>query len=141
MVYRKVTPFTNSVFLTASQENTTLSVVRVNEGSGDNSTDVNMTVEEISGSVLKGTQEEPMETDEEITQINGGEKAEMKSTDQAVEPTDPLLTLDQEEIEKIEHALQAEAGQFFGNILPQEAGLDDLLDPELTGGKLDRTLV
>ena len=45
-----------------------------------------------------------------------------------------LAQLDQEEILKIEHALQAEAGQFFNNSLPLEAGLDDLLDPELTGG-------
>ena len=47
---------------------------------------------------------------------------------------DPLLaTLDKESVEKIEHALQAEhAG---GLVQRFDAGLEDLLDPELTGGK------
>lgn len=111
----------------------------MNEAAGDSSTDVNMTVEEIynpvSGGVLKEEPEEPMETDQEVVQVNGNAKAVLKINEHGLETADPLLALDQEEIEKIEHALQAEqAGQFFGNILPQEAGLDDILDPELTGG-------
>ena len=76
-----------------------------------------------------------MEPDQEIAQINGNVKAGLKISEQVLETADPLLALDQEEIEKIEHALQAEAGAFFNNILPPEAGLDELLDPELTGGK------
>lgn len=135
-------------FHLGSQENTTLSVVRVNEAAGDSSTDVNMTVEEIynpvASSVLKVEPEEPMEIEHEIAQVNGTAKGVLKLNEHGLETADPLLALDQEEIEKIEHALQAEqAGQFFGNILPQEAGLDDLLDPELTGGwlyTLDATL-
>ena len=117
-------------FFPASQENTTLSVVRVNDTAGDSSTDVNMTVEEIynpvASSLLKGN----LETDQEVAQVNGKAKA----AEHVLETTDPLMDLDQEEILKIEHALQAEAGQFFNNSLPLEAGLDDLLDPELTGG-------
>lgn len=123
--------------LLTSQENTTLSVVRVNEAAGDNSTDVNITVEEDfnpgSSSILQGNEEDLMETDQEIAQVNGNAKTGLKISEQVLETTDPLLALDQEEIEKIEHALQAEAGAFFNNILPPEAGLDDLLDPELTG--------
>ena len=118
------------LFFSASQENTTLSVVRVNDTAGDSSTDVNMTVEEIynpvASSLLKGN----LETDQEVAQVNGKAKA----AEHVLETTDPLMDLDQEEILKIEHALQAEAGQFFNNSLPLEAGLDDLLDPELTGG-------
>lgn len=88
----------------------------------------------VSSSLLKGNEEEPMETDQEIAQVNESVKTGQKISEQVLETTDPLLALDQEEIEKIEHALQAEAGAFFNNILPPEAGLDDLLDPELTGG-------
>jgi hypothetical protein len=130
--------FINLPHFSGSQENTTLSVVRVNDSAGDSSTDVNITVEEdfnpVSSPVLKENQEELMETDQEIAQVNGNVKAGPKISEQVLETTDPLLALDQEEIEKIEHALQAEAGAFFNNILPPEAGLDELLDPELTGG-------
>ena len=56
-----------------------------------------------------------------VVQVNGGVTN--------LEAPDPLLALDQDEIEKIEYALQAEqAGQLFN------AELEDLLDPELTGG-------
>lgn len=127
--------FINLFKFSGSQENTTLSVVRVNDTAGDSSTDVNITVEEdfnpVSSSILKEDEEQLMETDQDIAQVNGNVKAGLKISEQALETTDPLLALDQEEIEKIEHALQAEA---FYNILPPEAGLDDLLDPELTGG-------
>jgi hypothetical protein len=130
--------FYSYTLFSGSQENTTLSVVRVNDVAGDSSTDVNITVEEdfnpVSSPVLKENEEELMETDQEIAQVNGNVKAVPKISEQVLETTDPLLALDQEEIEKIEHALQAEAGAFFNNILPPEAGLDDLLDPELTGG-------
>ncbi len=136
-----------TIFLlfSASQENTTLSVVRVNEAAGDNSTDVNMTVEEIynpvTSSILKGNQEEEMEAeDQEVAQVNGNAKVVAKTAEPVLETTDPLMDLDQEEILKIEHALQAEAGQFFNNSLPLEAGLDDLLDPELTGGYINTML-
>ena len=66
----------------------------------------------------------------------------MKISEQNLDVPVPLLDLDQEEIEKIEHALQSEQarqilGGGFGGILGPsgtEAELDDLLDPELTGG-------
>lgn len=74
--------------------------------------------------------------DQEVAQVNGDAKVVVKTAEPVLETTDPLMDLDQEEILKIEHALQAEAGQFFNNSLPLEAGLDDLLDPELTGGWL-----
>ena len=57
-----------------------------------------------------------------------------------VEVPDNLLALDQEEIEKIEHALQSEQARqlLLSGILGQgteaEAALNDLLDPDLTGG-------
>ena len=121
-----------------SPETTTLSVVRVNDTSEEG--DVDMTVEEIfnpgAGGILKEEEEEEEQMEVVPTQINGNPKV------QSLEGAIPLLALDQEEIEKIEHALQAEqAGQFFNNILPQEAGLDDLLDPELTGGSYDNNLI
>lgn len=116
-------------------------MVRVNDTSGENSTDVNMTVEEIynpsHGSA--SVSEEKCENEEQCDEIDEKEdesfKLEARVPDQGIETTDPLLNLDQEEIEKIAHALQEEqVGSLFGNILPQEAGLEDLLDPELTGG-------
>lgn len=89
----------------------------MNEAGGENDSDVNMTVEEILN---------PSTT---LMKANGVPVT--KQTDQSLENLDPLLeTLDKEDFEKIEHALQAEqAGQLF------DAGLEDLLDPELTGGK------
>ena len=106
--------------VTGNQESATLSVVRVNESEGDNSTDVNMTVEEIFSPVHPS----PVKSENEratTIQVNGNVNNS--------EAPDPLLDLDQEEIEKIEHALQAEqSGQLF------TAELEDLLDPDLTGG-------
>lgn len=120
----------------ATQENTTLSVVRVNDNSNDNSTDVNMTVEEIyNPGAVALTEEDSVNQEPTTVDAKDTENLDARVSDQGIEPTDPLLNLDQEEIEKIAHALQEEqVGHLFGNILPQEAGLDDLLDPELTGG-------
>jgi len=104
--------------VTGNQENASLSVVRVNESEGDNSTDVNMTVEEIFSPVHPSPVKSVNERATTI-QVNGN-----VNNSEA-----PLLDLDQEEIEKIEHALQAEqSGQLF------TAELEDLLDPDLTGG-------
>ena len=141
----------------ASKENTTLSVVRVNEDSGGDDNDVNMTVEEIynpsTSSVLKENSAEIKQLVQDQSNLlenvaikmNG--KIGIEKTDHASDPVTmdvpvPLLDLDQEEIEKIEHALQSEQarqilGGGFGGILGpngSEAELDDLLDPELTGG-------
>ena len=78
--------------LTANQENGTLSVVRVNESvDGDSSTDVNLTVEEIYNPV----QSSPIKGEPIAVQVNGGVVN--------LEAPDPLLDLDQEEIEKIYH--------------------------------------
>ena len=92
----------------------------MNESDGDTGTDVNMTVEEIFSPVHSS----PVKMGNEQTstvQVNGNANNP--------EAPDPLLDLDQEEIEKIEHALQAEqSGQLFS------AELEDLLDPDLTGG-------
>lgn len=86
---------------------------------GDSSTDVNLTVEEIFNPVQ--IQPAKVENEPIVVQVNGGVTN--------LEAPDPLLALDQDEIEKIEYALQAEqAGQLFN------AELEDLLDPELTGG-------
>ena len=141
--------------MTASHENTTLSVVRVNDDLGGSNTDVNLTVEEIfnpTNTVLKesSTEQDYQEklgiSTTEVTKMNGeknghSDDAIPKIGDSHLDAPDPLLNLDQEEIEKIEHALQSEQarqilGVGFSSILGQgaEAELDDLLDPELTGG-------
>lgn len=149
--------FSISLIPKASKENTTLSVVRVNDDSGGDNTDVNLTVEEIynpsTNSVLKEnsadtkqlTQDQSSLSENAAIKMNG--KIGIEKTDHASDPVPldvpvPLLDLDQEEIEKIEHALQSEQarqilGGGFGGILGptgSEAELDDLLDPELTGG-------
>lgn len=114
----------------------------MNDSFSESGTDINMTVEEIyNPSHVSATEEETsnQEQAEDPLELKENEtyKLEPRVPDQGIEATDPLLNLDQEEIEKIAHALQEEqAGSLFGNILPQEAGLDDLLDPELTGGIL-----
>jgi len=141
----------------ASKENTTLSVVRVNDDSGGDNNDVNLTVEEIynpsTNSVLKENsaetkqivQDQSNSSENVAIKMNGKigvEKTDPASDTVALDVPVPLLDLDQEEIEKIEHALQSEQarqilGGGFGGILgptSSEAELDDLLDPELTGG-------
>lgn len=121
-VYKMLVIFFNSIplftfdFFTASQEgNTSVSVVRVNETGGGSSSDINMTVEEImnpSSTLLKAN------------------RVTKQADHNNIENLGTLLDLDKEDFEKIEYALQAEqAGQFFS------AELEDLLDPELTGGK------
>jgi hypothetical protein len=78
-----------------------------------------MTVEEIFSPVHSSPVK--LKTERASSQVNGSINNP--------EAPDPLLDLDQEEIEKIEHALQAEqSGQLFS------AELEDLLDPDLTGG-------
>ncbi len=105
------------IYFTASQEgNSSVSVVRVNETGGGSSSDINMTVEEImnpSSTLLKAN------------------RVTKQADHNNIENLGTLLDLDKEDFEKIEYALQAEqAGQFFS------AELEDLLDPELTGGKI-----
>lgn len=109
---------TTCVFVSASQEgNTSVSVVRVNETGGGSSSDINMTVEEIMNP--------------SSTLLKANRVAKQAGDHNNIENLGPLLDLDKEDFEKIEYALQAEqAGQFFS------AELEDLLDPELTGGKI-----
>lgn len=108
--------------VTAPETNTTLTVVKVNEANGGSNSDVNMTVEEIHNPAIKtnGISTEPAE----------------HHSEHHIDPVDPILAnLDKESVEKIEHALQAEQA---GGLQLFDAGLEDLLDPELTGGDKTR---
>ncbi len=159
------------MYFAVSQENATLSVVRVNDECGEDNKDVNLTVEGIYTTPTKkllansgGDSEKSCAgADGEVDITNGVVVSKLnldsgaKTLAQGQEAltgkagehgllegvVDPLLDLDQEEIEKIEHALQSEQarqllGATFGGILGQgtdaEAALDVLLDPDLTGG-------
>ena len=133
----------------------------MNDECGENNTDVNLTVEGIftpTKKIVDSDNTESCDTanlDEGRDVSSGVEVVKMLASDNLAKvphgqetgkigdghALDPLLDLDQEEIEKIEHALQSEQARqildgSFGGILSQNAApeLDDLLDPELTGG-------
>ena len=152
--------------MAVSQENTTLSVVRVNDDCGENNTDVNLTVEGIYTPTKKIVPERGAEThpgkesngensdgavhciSDSIKALSSEEEGPVKHVEQSLETPDPLLDLDQEEIEKIEHALQSEQARqilsgaisgILGQNNSEAAVLDDLLDPALTGGIINKT--